>query len=75
MPEGDPIVDMVDVRLRSSSLSRRGSPLPPSRGGSLQASGFGFSPAQTGQSTHLFGEDFAFDGKKVASTLTDNSPH
>jgi meiotic recombination protein REC8, fungi type len=67
MPEGDPVVDMIDVRLRSSSLtlSRLGSPLPPSRGGSLQlAPGFGFSPAQTGQ--NLFGEDFAFDGKKVA---------
>jgi len=66
MPEGDPVVDMIDVRLRSSSLSRRGSPLPPSRGGSLQlAPGIGFSPAQTGQHSHVFGEDFAFDGKKV----------
>ena len=65
IPEGDPVVDEIDVRLRSSSLSRRESPLPPSRGGSLQlAPGFGFSPAQTGQ--NLFGEDFAFDGKKVA---------
>jgi hypothetical protein len=68
MPEGDPVVDMIDVRLRSSSLSRRGSPLTLSRGGSLQFAGpgFGFSPAQTGQNTHLFGEDFAFDGKKAA---------
>lgn len=68
MPEGDPVVDMIDIRLRSSSLSRRESPLAPSRGGSLQlAPGFGFSPAQTGQNSQLFGEDFAFDGKKVAS--------
>ncbi len=54
----------VDIRMRSSSVSRRDSPLAPSLRGSLppQIITAGLSPTAAGRNVQIFGEDFAFDG-------------
>ncbi|KAJ3513821.1 hypothetical protein NLJ89_g2734 [Agrocybe chaxingu] len=57
----DHAIEQVDIRLRSNSLSLRASPLANSQRGSLAGAGVTFSPAPTGRSSQIFGEDFAFD--------------
>lgn len=54
----------VDIRMRSSSLSRHDSPLASSLRGSLvpQMITVGLSPTAAGRNVQIFGEDFAFDG-------------
>ncbi|KAF4623751.1 hypothetical protein D9613_001795 [Agrocybe pediades] len=55
-------VEYVDVRLRSSSISRHGSPMVHnSQRGSVQGAGISFSPAQGGRGSQAFGEDFQFE--------------
>ena len=58
----------VDIRMRSSSVSRRDSPLAPSLRGSLppQTITAGLSPTAAGRNVQIFGEDFAFDGNTNA---------
>lgn len=63
LPEAEPAVEKVDVRLGSAgSLSRRDSPIAPSHRESLQAAAISFSPAPGGRGSQIFGEDFAFEG-------------
>ena len=54
----------VDIRMRSSSVSRRDSPLAPSLRGRLPPQNItaGLSPTAAGRNVQIFGEDFAFDG-------------
>ncbi|KAF9568401.1 hypothetical protein CPC08DRAFT_625327 [Agrocybe pediades] len=55
-------VEYVDVRLRSSSISRHGSPMMHnSQRGSVQGAGISFSPAPGGRGSQAFGEDFQFE--------------
>lgn len=59
---GDHVIEPVDVRLRSSSLSsRRESSLAHSQRGSVLC-GLTFSPVVGKDSSHI-GEDFAFEGQ------------
>ena len=57
LPGSENLVDHVDVRLRSNSLSHH-SPIVPS----IATAGIGFSPIPSGRGSQVFGEDFAFDG-------------
>ncbi|KDR84977.1 hypothetical protein GALMADRAFT_131737 [Galerina marginata CBS 339.88] len=61
LPDVEQPVEHVEVRLRSSSFSRRDSPLAASHRGSMQAVGILFSPAPGGRGSQAFGEDFAFE--------------
>lgn len=75
----DHAIEPVDIRLRSSSISRRNSPLGghvPSRRGSTQGSAILLSPALGGRGSQIFGEDFAFDGQYTVlfgSSLSANN--
>ncbi|CAA7265812.1 unnamed protein product [Cyclocybe aegerita] len=60
-PGSDHVIEQVDIRLRSNSLSHHASPLVDSQRGSLAGAGVTFSPALTGRNSQIFGEDFAFD--------------
>ncbi|KAF8905571.1 Rec8 like protein-domain-containing protein [Gymnopilus junonius] len=66
LPEVDPGVDKVDMRLGSaSSFSRRDSPIAGSHRESLQAIAISFSPVPGGRGSQVFGEDFAFEVEAV----------
>ncbi|PPQ63779.1 hypothetical protein CVT24_004321 [Panaeolus cyanescens] len=66
-PDGDVIApDMVDVRIRSRSISRRGSPLLSSHGHQNSFSGAGMSPM-----TGNMAEDFMFQGPHLEETQQD----
>ncbi|GLB36139.1 putative N terminus of Rad21 / Rec8 like protein [Lyophyllum shimeji] len=53
-------IDHVEIRMRGSSESRRGSSLVPSQVGSL-AGGPGFLPAPMKRVSQMLGEDYAFE--------------